>query len=498
MNHSTLYSALVLAFSGSLLSCSGDTDRASSNTPAESSPSSKPSCSPATLQGSFTYVTSGLLDGQPIADIGMDTFDGQGSVTSRYHDGKNGFKSQTHSYSVTEDCRGQVEFETNRSFDIFVTPDGKRFVFSKNDMATGTGFAGRESRASDQMILTDTTTPFCSLATLKGSYYYGQLGRVNGVATADNGINRYDGAGTVVKISSHSTTPIQGSYTLDAQCQGEAIYENGERYALISEPKTDRPLDPKGHHTVYTSTAATTILSGEEFLDSTAEQESTCSLATLNGSYTYVLIGELNSLPFGESGMLVSEGNGSATVRFYNNENQAVKTTSADYTLDSNCHGTLSSDGVNFNFSTYTDGELFYFSTQDESSRLVGGGGRRSSALLIPAHGTPHCTLATLKGSYSYSNLGIKAGIPFAESGIKSYDGLGGVTNWSSNSSTVDQGTYTVNEECLGSVTYPNGEIYTLFVAPDGSSLYYSVAGALTSLAGEELKMSSEFMVTAP
>jgi hypothetical protein len=90
------------------------------------------------------------------------------------------------------------------------------------------------------------------------------------------------------------------------------------------------------------------------------------------------------------------------------------------------------------------------------------------------------CSEATLNGTYLFAYDGVEITgnnqIPFAVAGREVRDGKGNINGVSSanfnGSITRNEpfsGTYTVNADCTGTNTYPDGTHYDMFIAPDGS-----------------------------
>src|SRR4051794_19140268 len=87
------------------------------------------------------------------------------------------------------------------------------------------------------------------------------------------------------------------------------------------------------------------------------------------------------------------------------------------------------------------------------------------------------CSLAALTGTYPFAFLGMNVAkgvaAPFAVTGYEVYDGTGIMRSVTTNAAgklarNVRQpGTYTVAADCTGTVTYADGTVYDLFVAPD-------------------------------
>jgi hypothetical protein len=97
----------------------------------------------------------------------------------------------------------------------------------------------------------------------------------------------------------------------------------------------------------------------------------------------------------------------------------------------------------------------------------------------------PTCSEATLQGTYrfDYDGFEIRGNtlVPFSVAGYEVYDGNGQVqgiaTTWV-NGQIVSRnepffGTYTVNPNCTGTVTYTDGSRYRQFILPDGSGLWF-------------------------
>jgi hypothetical protein len=99
----------------------------------------------------------------------------------------------------------------------------------------------------------------------------------------------------------------------------------------------------------------------------------------------------------------------------------------------------------------------------------------------------PTCTLKTLKGRYLFAQqatllppaFGITEPTPANAAGFHIFNGdgtgtdivtfrLGGATVFSNSVTPIS---YTVNADCTGSLTVPNGPSFDLFIAPDGDSI---------------------------
>jgi Lipocalin-like domain len=94
------------------------------------------------------------------------------------------------------------------------------------------------------------------------------------------------------------------------------------------------------------------------------------------------------------------------------------------------------------------------------------------------------CSEATLDGRYlfGYDGFVVKGNekVPFAIAGYEVFDGNGhvkGVATTNENGKVTRNepfsGTYTVKEDCTGTVRYTDGTQYDQFIAPDGSQLTF-------------------------
>jgi len=128
------------------------------------------------------------------------------------------------------------------------------------------------------------------------------------------------------------------------------------------------------------------------------------------------------------------------------------------------------------------------------------------AVLMVCALGAPgawagelaaRCSNATLKGTYLFHHSGILEGQPYAESGRAVYDGKGGLVvayQDSAGSGGTEKATYTVSADCIGKVTYDNGQIETSFISPDGSRFTYTMTvppgRKPTALSGIEVRVA--------
>jgi hypothetical protein len=107
------------------------------------------------------------------------------------------------------------------------------------------------------------------------------------------------------------------------------------------------------------------------------------------------------------------------------------------------------------------------------------------------------CTIATLKGTYLYSSIGMLDGKPYAESGREVYDGKGGVEltfRGTGDATGTMRATYTVSPDCIGKAVYPYGQTLVSFISPDGSRFSYTITRGPgekpTALSGWEIRVA--------
>jgi hypothetical protein len=114
-----------------------------------------------------------------------------------------------------------------------------------------------------------------------------------------------------------------------------------------------------------------------------------------------------------------------------------------------------------------------------------------STALPAFADDSPqHCSMATLHGTYAFAGTGTVTpgpgavdGTPYSTSGMESYDGEGNIKYtqlWHQDGYTSTfNGTgkiLSITANCIATVIYDGNvvNVWTFFVAPDGSSIYYN------------------------
>jgi len=109
-----------------------------------------PTCSLATLQGTYAFAGSGTDGGVPYTTSGRETYDGHGhihyfqlwdeaGVTTPYEG--------TGTYTVDASCVAHATYGPHSQWTYFLAPDGGVFFYNNNNN-TGVMSAGSETRLS--------------------------------------------------------------------------------------------------------------------------------------------------------------------------------------------------------------------------------------------------------------------------------------------------------------------------------------------------------------
>jgi hypothetical protein len=106
-----------------------------------------------------------------------------------------------------------------------------------------------------------------------------------------------------------------------------------------------------------------------------------------------------------------------------------------------------------------------------------------STAVTAFADESQHCSMAAIRGTYAFAGTGIDWGVPYSTSGMESYDGQGNIKYtqlWHEGGVAYTyNGTgkiLSLTPNCVAKVMYDGDttNIWTFFVAPDGSGFYYN------------------------
>lgn len=94
-------------------------------------------CSVATLNGTYGFYRTGTTSAGPLASVGIATYDGNGTTTTRQTIRKNGVTTQdlftgptqVASYEIDPDCAGRLLNPDGSAFSHFVVVDGGKEFF---------------------------------------------------------------------------------------------------------------------------------------------------------------------------------------------------------------------------------------------------------------------------------------------------------------------------------------------------------------------------------
>lgn len=114
-----------------------------------------------------------------------------------------------------------------------------------------------------------------------------------------------------------------------------------------------------------------------------------------------------------------------------------------------------------------------------------------------------YCSLKTLKGSYVYSIQGYRSGQAYASSGLFAFDGAGQVTILYTSSierkQLVTTGTYTVDDDCSGSMTLAAATVVNNFyLSPSGDRFNFVRVSDDDVIGTEAWRVSHKLLVKQP
>jgi hypothetical protein len=212
---------------------------------------------------------------------------------------------------------------------------------------------------------------------------------------------------------------------------------------------------------------------------------STCTNATIAGSYGYTLSGWIFTtagaeLPFADSGNLASDekGNLSGSSTYGLDGSIQPRTLTGTYSVNSDCTGTATlkdnlGNTAGLNLLIAENGRSFQLVQSDNSTAVSG------SAIAQQAS----CTLETIAGPYGFAISGWvydASGNPyfFTDVGKLSSDGAGNLTlrDTTSTAGTVAtrtiSGSYSLKADCTGAATLNSGTIHLNLIVVSGAILF--------------------------
>jgi hypothetical protein len=210
-----------------------------------------------------------------------------------------------------------------------------------------------------------------------------------------------------------------------------------------------------------------------------ASAPGTCSAATLEGTYNYVVHGlrkqSTSYVPFVEVGHEIYDGDGNVATVSTSSLRRTTSHETGTYSLHANCRGQATYAAKKTKHQLFADpsGESVYFLIVDNAGTegALGGDETRASSQTRSAL---KCSKQTLTGTYAYHARGLKKHKVYVEAGFETYDGRGKLTNAYIDSHSRKlvhtSGTYNIAADCTGDATYAGGDSYHLYAAPDGST----------------------------
>jgi hypothetical protein len=88
--------------------------------------------------------------------------------------------------------------------------------------------------------VTVTSTNYCTIKILKGTYSYAAQGNESGSPFSESGLETYDGKGGIVGLGSDSSNPengpFNGTYSINGDCTGAVDYGDGIVYNIYVKP----------------------------------------------------------------------------------------------------------------------------------------------------------------------------------------------------------------------------------------------------------------------
>jgi hypothetical protein len=202
-----------------------------------------------------------------------------------------------------------------------------------------------------------------------------------------------------------------------------------------------------------------------------AQAQSACSNSTLNGTYFYVLSGNVFSsaqqsfVPYAELGKFTADGNGGISGQATASVNFAIGAVSlsGSYAVQGNCTGTIALNTIGLTIQIISGGQSAIFVSSSANVVITGQAYRAAST------GGAQCGKGSLNGGYGYVLSGAivdsSGEFYYSEAGQVTADGNGNLTDTNvynlggGGNSDSGSGTYTINSDCTGTaqLIYPDG-----------------------------------------
>jgi hypothetical protein len=232
------------------------------------------------------------------------------------------------------------------------------------------------------------------------------------------------------------------------------------------------------------------------------QAQSTCANSSLNGTYFYVLSGNVFVssfglfVPYAELGQFTADGNGGIVsgqsttnvVGF----NLASSSQSGSYNV---CAGTMTLNTRVLNLQVISGGQGILLAPSPSNYGVTGQAYRAANA------GGGQCGNGSLNGSYSYTHIGGFADANnnlnyYSEIGQVTADGNGNITTTNVGGGTLEtgSGTYTLGSDCSGTAKITHGTAgtftYNIALAQGNNLLFLETAPGAT-IAGTGQRQSN-------
>ena len=366
-------------------------------------------------------------------------------------------------YSMQANCAGVATITSGGSatLNLAVYNQGNDFLLTGKDATYEYSGSG------------NTQVSGCSVAMISGPYTFNATGfgfvgnGIGGVSDAD-GLLQFDGQGNLtmnVNVATGASAPgpltASGPYRISSNCLGSATLADSKGNSYLMSLSVYA-----GNSTASTDLFATTAQASKFIMAGSAHTvaATTCSAASLNGTYSLTLSGRALSSAgafagsFQGVGTATFDGQSKVTLSGASNTNLALGkpfSYSGTYTISPACTGSVSittTAPATLDLLAWSGGKQFTLTGADSNYVYSGSGGSTRPA---------SCVTATLSGEYTYDANGFTlSGAAQTgaadESGVLQFDGQGNLnasyTVSTSGTSTAytASGTYSVASGCLG------------------------------------------------
>lgn len=428
--------------------------------------------STSSLQGQFAFSISGRNASGHFFRAGSFAADGAGNLNSVLEDTNTTAgatttpTSTTGSYTVAADGRGTLQFNDGLS------PATFNFVLVNNGQLQIIGFDATGTAAGQANTQVPSTFSGLPLSALNGTYVFDFAGAHGAGALSQIGEFTADGAGNITGGSidvddSGTATPLQiaGSKTVctpaPTALSTYSIGANGRGILTLNTVNSLCVAGPAFTLNFYVVSRGSAKFVGTDpvlqVAGYTAQQDpnATFGLASLNGSFAFLLAGSATAGPIATAGSFTADGNGNVTGGVLDENVNGTPTLSlalvpGTYTLAANGRGTIS-----FATTGRTYSLVFYLGAtgtgatavvQEADSGIASDGNlarQQSSAL----------TLASIQGNYAIQTSGAAGSSAQVITGELSADGAGNIPAGKIDVNTA--GALTAGEVVTGSYSAP-------------------------------------------